>query len=133
MTTDEYLSRKIKSIQALIDGATTPGEKAAAEAAMKRLTDKHGTPPQEVKPEPLSLFWFRYSDVNERNILISVMNNVMKTRESFFHMKKKHLGRQMTYTQMFNITSQYDYHLRAYKRKVRELSYAYSQEILSHS
>ena len=65
MTTEQQLREKLRKISALFEGATTPGERSAAAAAMDRIKKGLKTTPAS---EPLVEFQFTLPDRWQRRL-----------------------------------------------------------------
>ena len=65
MTTEEQLRDRLRKIQALFEGATTPGERTAAAAAIERIRKVLGG---AEKTEPAVEFQFSLPDVWQRRL-----------------------------------------------------------------
>ena len=69
MTTEAQLRDRLRKIQALFEGATTPGERAAAGAAMDRVRKALGESP---RTERLEEFVFRINDPWQRRLFLAL-------------------------------------------------------------
>jgi hypothetical protein len=69
MTTEEQLRERLRKIQALFEGATTPGERDAAAAAIERIRKALG---DTVKTEPAVEFRFTMADLWQRRLFAAL-------------------------------------------------------------
>ena len=69
MTTEEQLREKLRKIRALFEGATTPGERLAAQAAMERIGKGLGP---TVEPEKVLEFQFSLPDRWQRRLFAAL-------------------------------------------------------------
>lgn len=69
MTTEQQLREKLRKITALFEGATTPGERDAAAAAIQRLKKALGEQP---RPEPLIELQFTLPDRWQRRLFTAL-------------------------------------------------------------
>ena len=69
MTTEAQLRERLRKIQALFEGATTPGERVAAAAAIERIKKVLGTAAQT---EKLEEFQFSIPDPWQRRLFLAL-------------------------------------------------------------
>jgi hypothetical protein len=69
MTTEQDLREKLRKIEALFAGAATAGEKAAADAAAKRIRARLGTAANREKAEEIK---FSVPDIWSRQLFIAL-------------------------------------------------------------
>lgn len=138
MQVPETILSRIKAVKALLDGATTEGEKAAAETKFLQLLEKYGLSESDLKNK--RVYYFKYKSASDKRLLMQINGKVTNWKsgsqiEMFKVSGKKELGFELTELEYQDMSMLYTFYKKAWEKEIKEhlLAWIRAQDLAAPS